>query len=207
MSFAHIPLKQKHIDHIMGIAHSRGLTSHHVKEIELFLHEAISDREDKRLSIQDLLDALAEFMELDYSVADIASNPKIIPIIVGLAPHVADLTELANSLADDGPEVSHSAPEDADDPDHNARCGDADDGLAEPAFAVSRGLEEWGNGQARDDEVSSADEDSSADEEDEADDIGEGEGEGERDDDDADADDDEELSSDDDGETSEEEDP
>ena len=145
-----MPLKQKHIEKIFGIAYRAGLTSALVQEVEAILAEIMDSREDNRLSIQDLLDALSEFMELDYSCADLSTRPKMLPKFVGLAPHVADLVDLADA-ADEAPEQSPSSPRhDGDDSD--ASAGDPGHALAKRPPVAASGSEGSGEDESSDDE-------------------------------------------------------
>ena len=51
VSFAHMPLKQKHVEKIFEIAFRAGLTSNLVKEVEVALTEIMESHKDNQLSI------------------------------------------------------------------------------------------------------------------------------------------------------------
>ena len=147
VNFSHMPLKQKHVEKIFGIAYRAGLTSDLVKEVEVILTEIMDSREDGQLSIQDLLDALSEFMELDYSCADLSTRPKMLPKFIGLAPHFADVVE----DADLAPEHSPSSPR------HDGHNGHASPGgpghaLAKRSPTAALGSEGSGEDESSDDE-------------------------------------------------------
>ena len=138
VSFAHMPLKQKHVEKIFEIAFRAGLTSDLVKEVEVALTEIMESRKDNQLSIQDLLDAISEFMELDYSCADLSTRPKMLPKFVGLAPHIADIIELANpdDLALD--DLPSNSQDDNDDGDYATSTSDVH-AHAKPALTTGAG--------------------------------------------------------------------
>lgn len=137
VSFSHIALRPKHAEVVLAAARSHGLTDAHIGEVEITLTEMMSSRGDPKLTVQDLLDALADYLEFDYSCASLLTKPKTLPKIVGLAPHIQDIMDF---LGDD----DLMPPSDAqdDDEDDNTSSGDARNLFASPLPATRFGFEE-----------------------------------------------------------------
>ena len=171
VTFSHIVLKQRYHETILEAAFSRGLNTHHLHEIEATLKDIRNSRPDGRLSIQDLLDALADFMELDYSCSDLTTKPAMLPAIIGLAPHIADIAEFldddedivrdnpaAVSPRNDSDDDRAAYPRDDDDDDDD-ESGEDDPALGEDEQALGE------DGMAVTDDEESGDDDESSDEE------------------------------------------
>ena len=178
VTFSHIVLKQRYHETILEAAFSRGLNTHHLHEIEATLKEIRDSRPDGRLSIQDLLDALADFMELDYSCSDLTTKPAMLPAIIGLAPHIADIAEFLDDDEDVAPDdpAAVSPRNDSDDDraafpsDDEQESGEGDPALGEDKQASGEGEvsvtddEESGDDDKLSDEESNDEEESSDDE-------------------------------------------